>query len=64
MQKAKEAMGTQKKPGNETQEPAGVMENRSHCAYLQSSDLTASAVNLKHDQILQSQLIDIVGFSA
>lgn len=28
-QKAKEAMGYQKTPGNESQEPAGVMENRS-----------------------------------
>ena len=28
MQKAKEAMGYQKKVGHETQEPAGVMENR------------------------------------
>ena len=28
LQKAKEAFGSQKKPGDETQEPAGVMENR------------------------------------
>lgn len=43
LQKAKEAVGSQKKPGNETQEPAGVMENRSatcviYCHYTKFSN--------------------------